>query len=538
MNVRGRDESTPIGRYGAFGPVRWWACVSMFVLLMAGCKGAGVTMERSSPGRTPVGYLVEESGPRVPPGVDSVYAARADSLANVSFVSFSQEVAADSSRREGLNRLVYSDSLWAILTTLDSTSVVLLDTTAAMLLDPSAAAATDGGASVPAGANSAALLDRSRFAHALSSDDPISALQAYHVQMLEEAEAALREATESNPFDVEAAVVLASLHRRRATRLATPNEYQHAIDLLKDVRAWQPGEHVVAAELGRTYFLAEAWAEAVEAYGAAERNLLHTRLLRDDTTFTHADSLDWFDYLYRQGDAYTSLQQAPEALESFHGALKLVPSPADRDAIESTIAFIQWDEGNIAASEARLDALRLQASGELEEAEQAFLALHPQLQTPSARDEIDWRLALLESQQGRQEQAGTRLAGLVERISFDSETGMPLDTTYVKYVEAYGQVQFNLAEYHHESQRDLRTAISYYRQAIRVPWSGRGTAYLKIATLLRNNAPEAIPLAEQGLEVVPLSQEDRRRLYILLTSLYRHTDVDKARFYNQLARSM
>jgi len=226
--------------------------------------------------------------------------------------------------------------------------------------------------------------------------------------------------------------------------------------------------------------------------------------------------------------------QAPEALQAFKLARELAPTEEDEEFAEAEIDFINWDDGNIKASFARDSVVTLVNSGRLSEAEIGFKELKRSLQTQNARDEIDWRLAVVEYELEKDETAADRLMQLVNRTP-TQENGMPADSTYNQYFSDYGLICFNIGQ-RHLRERDRRTALKYFRQSTKVKGQYSARANLQIADLLKNNIPEAIRHAQEAEEEINLLNEnDTKALYSLLTDLYRRDgNLNQARYYRQL----
>ena len=183
------------------------------------------------------------------------------------------------------------------------------------------------------------------------------------------------------------------------------------------------------------------------------------------------------------------------------------------------------------------DDLALLESENLGAAEKGYNDLMGVVQTQPARDEVTWKLALVEANLNKTESAVTRLKTLVDRTSLKAD-GTPEDESYVRYFDAYGTLCYNLASENLKEKRDKRAALTYYLQSAQFAWENQARAYFEAARILQNNTPEAIKYAESGLASNP-SAQDQKSLYALLVSLHRRAgNQSEARRYFSLHKAM
>jgi tetratricopeptide (TPR) repeat protein len=185
---------------------------------------------------------------------------------------------------------------------------------------------------------------------------------------------------------------------------------------------------------------------------------------------------------------------------------------------------------NIASSFARDSLLQLEQEGALDDARRGYATLIPTLTARTAVDETEWRLAIVDYNLGRTEDAAERLRTLVDRTPMDS-VGAPVDPAYARYFDDYGTLCMNLGRSARAERRDNRTALKYLTQASEIAWSGRGTAYFEAARLVQANLPAALEsaMAAYALEDT-MTVEQRLDLYRLLMELHRRSgDFEGAR---------
>jgi tetratricopeptide (TPR) repeat protein len=485
-------------------------------LLWAGCSGSRHAARQGPP---------QADALVVPPGVDSMVAAYADSLGQASFVSIpDQEVAAET-REEAMTWTAYSDTLWHFLE-------LAADTTAGRV-DPAAAEAALRAANRAAGPLNQLIQ--------LTQSGEIDSREGMHRQtiLLGQAQHTLEESIRLNPFDEQTQGVLARVYTAQAQRLGKADAYDESIRVLEKLTRLRPDQHNLFLALANNYYQLRRWTPALQNYERAERVYRETYDLVPDPAEALLDSTLLFQYVTRQADVQVWRRDAPAALAAYERALGLAQVPEDIAFVRGEMAWIGWDGGNIAATATRDSLVDLEQSGRIEEAERGFRKLLDDVSTQKALDETEWRLAAVQYKTGRGDEAARRLLGLVQRTSVDAN-GAPVDSLYARYFDTYGTICFNQAMIFLGERRDNRTALQYLEQAAAIPWKERPRAYLESAKLLRSNVREAKRRAEQALtEAERLSVADRKDLYGLLATFHRtEGNFAEARKYLELYRSM
>ena len=465
----------------------------------------------------------EESTLFIPAGVDSVTAAEAEQIADSSFVSYEEEQRAEQLKMDAEAYRASSDTVWYYLTLNNPDEYFVSEEDSLESIRT-----FNRGAEFYIELNNLGA----------SSNLPSQELQRRQAEYLNNAIAAMEESVTLNPFEGETRYYLAQLYEIKATRLQNNQEFQNAIDVLEKLIRIEKGEPLFYEVLGDNYAAVGNYPKAAENFSLAREVKEEIATLTDyyfeNGHISEQDSSDLFLYAYYEGEAYMNYLQAPEALQAFKLARELAPTEEDEEFAEAEIDFINWDDGNIKASFARDSVVTLVNSGRLSEAEIGFKELKRSLQTQNARDEIDWRLAVVEYELEKDETAADRLMQLVNRTP-TQENGMPADSTYNQYFSDYGLICFNIGQ-RHLRERDRRTALKYFRQSTKVKGQYSARANLQIADLLKNNIPEAIRHAQEAEEEINLLNEnDTKALYSLLTDLYRRDgNLNQARYYRQL----
>jgi len=288
--------------------------------------------------------------------------------------------------------------------------------------------------------------------------------------------------------------------------------------------------HQLYYELGDIYFKLKQWNKAFDNYARA------TEVLRKSAIFSLADPTSYFDriaevpvdtnrlvgYLNKQALCKTKLYQAQPALALYREAKAVTPNPDLKEIFERRIKWILWDDGNIRASEMKdkADTLRF-VEKNFAAAKDQYLQLLDILWTKRTKDEINWNIAQLDFQQLGKKAAGVaRMFYVIKNSAVDSLTGAPIDSSYFRYFNTYGKMCFNLGN--EFLQKDKLTAYIYFQQAALTNYEEQGKAYLRIAQLSQFNPVETIDLCQKTMDYVDeLSNVEKSVLYEVLYRAYR-----------------
>jgi len=481
----------------------------------------------------------------VPPGVSPAVAVRADSLALGLFVSLQDERKAKALNTQAEKHWSASDSLWAIL---DSARVGHKTVSK----EDSAQSRAHSQTGYNELAQAAPLLVQ----FDKTQERQLIIQASYH---LDQARKALEKSIQLDPFNKSAQNLLALVYQNIATRFPHEMNYEKALHIWGTLIRLEPGEYQYHYKLAETYFLMEKWSDAFENFQRTEDILLASAevnplRVNDPEKPVNAvtDSTTLFYSVWYQGQCASRLLDAEKALHHLKRAWDLTPTKANRSAIESTIAWINWDDGNIRAS-VMLDtatalvnrADRLAALGNTAEAKKYYKkATEVQeemlsiIKTTHARHETEWTLAYIEyTHLGRQAAAVNRLLTLVESMPKD-EQGAPLDSSYRNYFDTYGTMCHNLGVDKLESDR--RLAYTYFLQATTIHWQGRAKSFLSLAELSSSNPKQMVEYGEKALALSEqLAPDELMRLHKFLVDGYRRLrEVTKARIYFEKLRNL
>lgn len=474
-------------------------------LLLIACGSSGPTTTPSPSPTESQGPSVSKSTVYVPPGVDSSTAERADSLADSSFVSLQKQEKAAARSEEGQTLVQISDSLWKYLEMGNDTTQI--DSVGQQKRAAAVKAFNRGAKSL------------SEWQKVRTSEELDSAKAAtMQARLLNEAQAAFEEAIQLNPYDQATRSRLGQIYELQAERLGREEAYGKAIEVYEKLTRLRRDSYSPFLNLANSYYQTDQYTEAAENYRKARDTYLESVELSIEEE-VEVDSSLVFNIALAEGEALRYARDAESALEAYRIAARYAKTDEQVRTAESWTEWINWDDGNIAASFARDSLQNLARQGEFTAAAEGFRALKPRLQTQFARDEIDWRLAQAEYQGGQQDQAAERLQALVERTETTSE-GSPADSTYQRYFDTYGTICLNLGR--EKRDEDIRTALKYFEQAAEVPWERRALAELEAGKLLRNNVETSIEYLERAAgDADALEMEDRLELYRTLVNQHR-----------------
>ena len=458
----------------------------------------------------------------IPAGVDSSVAAFADSLAKVSFVSIEAQEQAATRRDQGVDFVDAGDSLWMYLEMTQDSGAVSSD-----LADAALRAANK--AAVP-------LNEFIQLSQATDIDS-LTLLRRQEV-LLNEAQTALEEAIQLNPYDLQTSSVLARVYTAQAQRLGRANAYQEAVNVLEKLTRLRPDQHALFVALGNNYYQLKQWNNAAANYQRAEAVYLATYDLVVDNPPAAPDSSLLFQYVTRQADVHIYQREATAAIAAFERAKTMASSQSELDFVNGELEWISWDNGNVHSSLARDSLVLLEQAGQFQQAERGFVALRQNLSRSEAIDEVEWRLSTVQYRLGKGDEAANRMLALIQRLP-DPNVVSP-DSTVVPYYDTFGTICFNQAMQYLGEKRDNRTALKYLQQAVQFPWKDRPKAHLEAAKLLRSNVNIALEHANSALlENNQLSGPEQKELFGLLATLHRTTgNFEEARKFLQQYRAM
>lgn len=440
-------------------------------------------------------------------------AAHADSLAQELFVSLEEEKQAQTWVVQATQKRAYADSLLS-----------LLDRAAAKPIQVSAADSAAASKATREGYQK--VQQGTPFVQQyVATQDQRARQQA--LAYLQEAEAALSRALQLNPYSVQTRALLAAVYRVLGDRLADKNNYTRAIALWETLVRLEPGEYGHYFHLGENYFASQTWQPALDNFEKCEQKLLASAEVKESriqyATLPVAAAVDsnlLFLSVYYQGLSAIKLFNEEKAYASFRRALTLTSVPANRNAVQNNLAWLDWDGGQILGTVLRDTAAARSTRGEFASASAVYQEMLPKLRTDRARFEIGRNIAILDfSQLERQEEACERMLKIVESIPHDA-SGAPVEKANQTYLDTYGTMCLNMGN--EKMQVDSKLAYTYFMQSAMIPWSGRGKSYFAMAALAESDPKQAVQDAEQAYKLVTqLESDEVINLHKLLVRNYR-----------------
>jgi len=488
--------------------------LTLIVLSIAGCM--------STTGKRPPVVI--------PPGVDSLVAAISDSLVDSLFASPENVQKAKELTIQGKQRFDRSDSLWSLIESKKDSQRHISDEerTRAKALKKKGAKKIE-----------------EAFTLRTTQIDSVNreTIRAEVFALLEESQRLFEASLVNNPFDEETKTWLARVYEMMANRFQNAKKYEQAVHILKGLVRMNRGQPQLYFRLGMNYWFLKEWERAYENFRQAENLLVAITPLRIDSVI--ADSLELlqkmnsvpvdtnqlFSYIYFQADTKAKLYDADAALALLNRALEIARTVAEREDIISYINWIRWDDGNIRASELNDYYAQLESYGQYDEAAKGFKKLLKVLKTNRTKDQINWRISLLEFEYlNQQEQGIDRLAKVIRKTPKDT-IGAPLDSTYKRYFKDYGIMGYNMGIRNVVDRP--KVAFMYFKQSVTIDCPIRGKSYLELAKLSVNNPRESVEMCHQALEFSEdLTIKEKSQAYRLLVEGYkRQGNIEKAKEY-------
>lgn len=467
----------------------------------------------------------------IPVGVDTSVAMASQRMAKQLFVEHPQQVRAKRVADSAVVRFERSEQLWKILEgQTDSTGVV--DSVAAI------EKFNEAGRSL----KQAVELDK----QAAASGDPAD-MRRQALVALDKARAIFEISLQYNPFDNNTKLWLAKTYQQLARRYLNDQNYIKAIGILEHLTRLQRDQHALYARLGDCYMALKKYPIALQNFVKAEQVLKATtafnvpagRELNATNITAVTDSGAMFLYLYYQGESYIKLLDADSALYVLHRAQEISPTPESRAAAENNIKWINWDDGNIPASEKRDSLFARMDAGKFADAAKGFRKLLPDLRSTRTRREIGWRLATLEFNYLQHEEEALHIMQTVVQAHGRDSLAVVADTLYQKYIDSYGAMCFNQGQKMLVAKK-FTTALTYFQQSSLLDWNYRAKSYLELGKLAVNDPPRAENFVKQALKLS--GQLDRRdevaALELATQSLKRQGKFDEARQYFERYRKL
>ena len=463
-----------------------------------------------------------------PIGIDSVYAAYMDSIAAKTFIPKERCLMASVRFEEADEMVRLSDSLWIFYGWIaDSSklkSISLYDSLMARgWLDNALNLLPESTRDV----KNRVRKIRSQ-SYQLKRDD----VSFVSRELMFSAERKYLSAKQLDPFNYLIRYTLvSSVYEKLGERYPDQNFYQKAADEMEHLLAAKKDLRGYYYSLGDCYMKLHQWEKAYQNFVEAENILRKITLMSDkvenpEQYFDHPemvplDTLNLYFYIVSQAKAQTRAYKGKEALSLYRKALTMVPDIDNEDQVKNTISWIDWDDGNIRASEVLDSARTFAGEQNFKDAKSVYLKLLGMLWTQRTSNEINWRIAGIDFDRlGNEGEGIMRMRDVYEALPGDSAT-FAANSKNKYYMGEYGRMCYEWGLKFFQGGDKLRAYV-YFTQAAAVEWYGRPRAHLQLAQLSHFDPRETIRLCELALdERENLEIPGLRKIAELLSDSYR-----------------
>ncbi len=337
-----------------------------------------------------------------------------------------------------------------------------------------------------------------------------------------------------NPFNLEIRSLLIKIYMKQGEITHQKSYYTRAAEELKRYLLFDKSNPYIYEKLGECYFALNYWEESYQAFREAERILkvnARFQLQADAAAETALDTNRLIYYLHRQGEARVRLYDSDGAIALLTQAMQLSNSQVAKQELQKILDWINWDDGNIRASEIRDEIRRLEANNNFRESRSQYLELLKILRSIRAKNEINWRIASIEYNiLGRKNEALARMFHVIQSI----QRNPVVDPLREIYLKDYAAMCYSVGlDYLNTNQ--MRLAYIYFHQASQIVWERQGDCFYQLAHLSRDNPAEGIRHCLRSLDFSDQISKSRiASLYELLAILYKRMgEFDNANKYFQ-----
>jgi len=262
--------------------------------------------------------------------------------------------------------------------------------------------------------------------------------------------------------------------------------------------------------LGHIYRRNKLWEQAEKNFQLATDYIF-------EGDVTKIDSTKLFNNLYFRGEAQLKLYKAHLSLTSFSYARQIAPSKKRYDELTGLIDYINWDNGNIHASELNQNIILLTSKGNYAEAEKRYFDLLESIQTQKARCITQYNLSFLQFRRLHKNEDGiNRLWLLLKILTNKSGKKILSDSLISNYWQAYAQMCYRLAN--ENFNKDRKKSFAYYYRVTNIECSKtlKGRALLSMANLSSNNADLCLNYCDQASSLsAQFTEGEKKTLYQL-----------------------
>ncbi|MCA9743140.1 MAG: hypothetical protein H6695_10575 [Deferribacteres bacterium] len=444
----------------------------------------------------------------VPPGLDRQTVLQANQVAQNNFVAAEDEREAQRLAKSGKESLDKVDEFWKILEQRVKQG------------NPTGAQAEQFDRELNMGAQSL-----EKWKQLTNNGQDERALNSA-ISYCENAKIHLENAARINPFDKNVRALLAITYYNLQNHFGQEKNFEKSIEILERLVRLERGEHELFRLLGENYLALGAYEKAARYFNIGKTVLIKTSFEGPPAQET------LYYYAYMLGDTYARMHDARTALGMFKAALKFAQSEQEKTDTENYVKWINWDAGNIAASEKWDEILALEAAKDYRKMAKVAEQTLPILQTQEAKLSVHQKLAVVEFEfLDRKKQAVERMRQVFEIIPIEQQNNP--NERMAPVLNTYGAMLYRLGV-DARDQDERRTALAYFTKATSFKWDQIAKALMEMVSLVWNTPEQAIEYGEKALELGEsvLSESEKCELLSLLVKANKSAgQFDRARGY-------
>ena len=444
----------------------------------------------------------------IPPGLDSTTVVRSLEIANSNFVSTQKEKEANLLSKRGKKKLDQVDEFWSYLEK-DIKKQRSLTKAEQKQFDRE----------MNLGSQNLAKWKK------LSNNGTNERRAKETMGFCKQAQQHLEAAVKLNPFDKNARVLLAVTYYNLQHIFGIEKKYEKSIEILERLTRIEKGEHELFRLLAENQLAMKNYEQALLNFQQAQKIMLKTSFeAPPDTSML-------FYYMYAQGDAYARMYDEVRAMKAFQVTETFARTPQEKADLRNYVKWIQWDNGNIRASELYDKILVLESEKNYEPMAQACEKLLNMLQTKKAKMIVYHKLAVVEFEiLGKKAQAVERMRMVYETLEYENFGLSPKEIQ--PFLDSYGAMLYRLGIESRDNQ-EKKLALAYFNKAASFKWNQAAKAHIELVTLLWNDPDQAIFHGKKALaNTNGLSVEESNELLSLMVRAHKSAGLyDEAREY-------
>ncbi|MFQ5628142.1 MAG: tetratricopeptide repeat protein, partial [bacterium] len=302
--------------------------------------------------------------------------------------------------------------------------------------------------------------------------------------------------------------------------------YQKSVEILERLVRIERGEHELFRLLAENYLAMGEHEKAARYFNIGKEVLIKTSF----EGHTAAETL--YYYAYMLGDTHARMKNARVAVNMFKAALKFARTEKDKSDVENYVKWINWDSGNISASEKWDEIIALENVKDYKKMASVCEKLLPELQTIEARLSVHQKLAVVEFEfLDRKGQAVERMKKVFEALS-PLQLQNPDERT-IPILNTYGAMLYRLGV-DARNRDERKIALAYFSKASAFKWDQMAKALMEMVSLVWNTPRQAVNYGEKALQLGEnvLTATEKCELLSLMVKAHKSAgQFEKARTY-------